>query len=177
MVISTVGFLGMYCFEDGVPTRGAILVTSMDTKPLEFRITAPVRPEPLQTTLFGELLKEHIAVDLTGLPLLNAVDNKPDLILVCDDLLLGINSKQEIPTIRMMRTDEPVSNRRSQAHTLNPPDSSRQSAKIYTSEKFAERLQALAEQLQVVFSQRDLMEPFERLERACNYIHEKKMGG
>ncbi|MBW4474021.1 MAG: hypothetical protein KME45_27150 [Stenomitos rutilans HA7619-LM2] len=108
MAISTIGFLGVYRFEDGAATRGAILVTSIDTKPLEFRITSPVRPQPLQTTLYGELLKEHIAVDLTGLPLLSAVDNKPDLILVCDDLLLGINSKQEIPTIRMMGADASV---------------------------------------------------------------------
>jgi hypothetical protein len=47
MEISTIGFLGIRRFEgkDGVATRGAVLITSIDTKPLEFRITAPVCPK------------------------------------------------------------------------------------------------------------------------------------
>lgn len=176
METSTVGFLGIYRFEEGAATRGAILVTAMDTKPLEFRITAPVRPQNFQTILYGELLNEHIAVDLIGLPLLSTVENKPDLILVHDDLLLGISSKQEIPTIRIMRADEPVMKRGIEPQTLNSLDSGHQPAKVYTSEKFAGSLPTITEQLQAVFSQRDLMEPFDRLARACSDVHNRKMG-
>jgi len=176
MEINTVGFLGVYRFEDGAATRGAILITAMDTKPLEFRVTAPVRQQSFQAILYGELLNEHIAVDLVGLPLLSAVENKPDLILVNDDLLLGISSKQEIPTIRMVRADETLMKRRIEPQMLEPLNASHQSAKVYTSEKFAGSLQTITEQLQVVFSRRDLIEPFERLERACSDVHSRKMG-
>jgi hypothetical protein len=75
-----------------------------------------------------------------------------------------------------MRADEPVINRRSEAHTLDPLDPNRQPAKVYTSEKFAGSLQTTAEQLQMIFSQRDLMEPFERLERACTEVHNSSDG-
>lgn len=176
MEISTVGFLGVYSFEDRTATRGAILVTAMDTKPLEFRVTAPVRPKSFQTILYGELLNEHIAVDLIGLPLLEAIENKPDLILVRDELLLEISSKQEIPTIRIMKVDDPVMKRGIEPQQLNSPDSSDQPAKVYTSKKFAGSLQSIAEQLQVVSLHRDLLEPFERLERACTDVHNRKMG-
>lgn len=176
MEISTIAFLGVYRFEDGVATRGAILITSMDTKPLEFRITAPVRPQSFQTTLYGELLNEYIAVDLMGLPLLSAVENKPNLILVHDDLLLSISKKQEIPTIRIMRADEPLMKKEIKPQTLNSLDSSHQPAKIYTSGKFTGSLQTITEQLQPVFSQRDLMEPFDRLAKACADVHSQKLG-
>ena len=176
MEISTVGFLGIYSFENGAATRGAILITTMDTKPLEFRFTAPVRPQNFQATLYGELLNEHIAVVLVGLPLLSAVENKPDLVLVHDDLLLSISSKQEIPIIRIMGADEPSIRRGIETQTLDPLDANRQSAKVYTSKKFAGSLQPITEQLQAVFSQRDLMEPFERLAKACADVHNQKLG-
>lgn len=176
MEISTFGFLGVYHFEDGAAIRGAVLITSMDTKPLEFRVTAPVRPLNFQTILFGELLNEHIAVDIIGLPLLNAVGNKPDLLLIHDDSLLGISDKQEIPTIRIMKADEPLLKKTAETKLLDPLDSNHQAAKVYTSKKFAGALQEITEQLQITFSQRDLMEPFRRLERACSDIHDRKMG-
>jgi hypothetical protein len=174
MQISTIGFLGVFFFEKENATRGALLVTAMDTKPLEFRITAPVCPQNFQTILYGELLKEYIAVDLVGCPLLNAIENKPDLILVQDDLLLGISSKQEIPMLRIMKADEAVIKKGIQPEPLNPLDASHQPAKVYTSQSFSGSLKTITEQLQVVFSQRDLIEPFERLERACSDVHNRK---
>ena len=36
---------------------------------MEFRCTAPVRPNPLQRTLYGRTLLPHIAVELIGAPL------------------------------------------------------------------------------------------------------------
>ena len=176
MEISTIGFLGVYRFENGSATRGAILITAIDTKPLEFRVTAPVRPQNFQATLYGEFLNEHIAVDLVGLPLLNAVERKPNLLLVRDELLLGISNKQQIPIVRMMRVDEPSRRIEIDPLTLNSSDSSRQAVKIYTSKKFADLLQTITDQLQALFSQRDLMEPFERLEKACTDVHDRKMG-
>ncbi len=148
----------------------------MDTKPLEFRVTAPVCPGNFQVILYGELLDEYIAVDLIGIPLLNAVQTKPDVILVRNDLLLGINSKQEIPTVRIMRAEEPLMKKTTEPQALNPIASSYQPAKVYTSEKFSEKLQIITEQLQVVFSERDLIEPFDRIQKACIDVHNRKIG-
>lgn len=176
MEISTLGFLEVKRFDNEAATRGAILITDIDTKPIEFRITAPVCPQNMQTILYGELLNEHIAVELIGLPLINAVNTKPDLILVRDDLLLNISNKQNIPTIRIMRSDEPAAKKELKTQTLNTSNPSYQSAKIYTNGKFTELLEEVAEKLQPFFSQRNLIEPFDRLERACIDAHNKKLG-
>jgi hypothetical protein len=92
MEVVTIGFLGIYRFEERAAIRGAMLVTDTETKPLEFRVTQPVRPQKFQEILYGELLDEHVSVELIGLPLVDAVEQKPNLIIIRDGLLLGINA-------------------------------------------------------------------------------------
>jgi len=53
----TIGFLSSAKFENDSVIRGAILVTDVETKPLEFRVTAPVRPTNFQKTLYGDILR------------------------------------------------------------------------------------------------------------------------
>lgn len=176
MEVNTIGFLGVYQFEGGAAIRGATLITDKDTKPIEFRVTAPIRPQSFQATLYGDLLGEHIAVDLIGMPLLNEVNNKPNLVLVCDEVLLSVNNKQDIPTLRIMRAEEPHVRRRNEPQILNSLDSKHPSAKFYTSDKFLAELPVITNQLQEIFLHRDLMEPFVRLARACADIHDRKLG-
>jgi hypothetical protein len=40
----SLGFLSSFDFENGTTVRGAILVTDDQTKPVEFRVTSPIRP-------------------------------------------------------------------------------------------------------------------------------------
>ena len=176
MEFVTIGFLGIHPFEDGAAIRGAMLVTDTETKPLEFRVTEPVRPQKFQEILYGELLKEHIAVELMGLPLVNAFQQKPDLIIVRDPLLLGINARQEIPSILMLKEDEALFKKGTSTKPLNQPDSSYPPVKICTTGNFEKDLDAIAQQLQTIFSSRNLMEPFERLTKACADVHTRKVG-
>ena len=64
--------------EDGV-LRGGILVTDAHGKPVEFRCTSPIRPNTVQRTLYGGTLMPHIAVELVGKPLIQAVQASPDV--------------------------------------------------------------------------------------------------
>jgi hypothetical protein len=66
MELLTIGFLGIHRFEDGAAIRGGMLVTDTTMKPVEFRVTAPVRPEKFQKILYGDILDEHISVELIG---------------------------------------------------------------------------------------------------------------
>ncbi|MBD2089650.1 hypothetical protein H6F67_07260 [Microcoleus sp. FACHB-1515] len=171
MEINTIGFLKIERFEKGAATRGAILVTATDTKPLEFRITEPIRPQSFQAILYGELLDEYVAVELIGLPLLNVLESKPDLVLVCDDLLLGISSKQQVPVVRIARAGETLGKKEAEIQQLISPNSNYPSAQLYIPEKYTENRKTIAEQLQVIFSLKNLVEPFERLEKACTDVH------
>jgi hypothetical protein len=174
--ISTISFLGIHRFENGAAIRGAVLVTDTETKPLEFRVTAPIRPEKFQKILYGELLDEHMSVELIGLPLLNALQQKPNLIIVRDILFLGMNARQEIPTILMLKEDEPLLKKGASTQPLNSPDSGHPPVKIHTSGQFEPKLTEISQQLQSIFCSRDLMEPFVRLIDACTDVHSRKVG-
>ncbi len=177
MELLTIGFLGIHRFEDDAAIRGAMLVTDTEMKPIEFRVTAPVRPQKFQIILYGELLDEHISVELIGLPLVNAVEKKPGLIVVRDSLFLGMNTKQEIPTILMLKEDESLPKKgASTTKPLNPPDSARPPVKISTSGTIESQLEDIAQQLETIFASRDLMEPFDRLEKACEDVHTRRVG-
>jgi hypothetical protein len=100
----TIGFLSSAKFENDSVIRGAILVTDVETKPLEFRVTAPVRPTNFQKTLYGDILTEHVLVELVTIPLFKALSQKPHIVVVRDPLFIGGNERQDVPIVRVLRT-------------------------------------------------------------------------
>lgn len=174
MEFKILGFLGMHRFDNGAAIRGGLLVTDVDTKPLEFRVTAPVCPQRFQEILYGDLLEEHISVELLGLPLVNAIQQKPELLLVRNELFLGLNNKHDIPTLLLLKEDEPLIKKGSSTQPLSSQNANYPSAKICTSGKFESNLVEITEKLKSVFIMRDLMEPFNRLDKACIDVHNRK---
>jgi hypothetical protein len=75
-------FLDLATFEEGTAIRGGCLVTDALTRPLEFRVSGAVRPTNLQKVLYGDTLQEYISNDLLGIPLLQSLEVKPELVLV-----------------------------------------------------------------------------------------------
>jgi hypothetical protein len=176
MEFATIGFLAMHRFEDGAATRGGMLVTDTEMKPLEFRVTAPVRPQKFQEMIYGDILDEYMSVDLMGLPLLGALEQKPNLIIVRDFLFLGLNSRQETPAILLLKEDESPVKKGMSTKSLNAQDSGRPPVKICTSGQSDQILGNIVEQLNIIIATRDLMEPFSRLEKACADLHARKVG-
>src|SRR5664280_540517 len=86
-------FVASQKFESGKAIRGAFLLTDMDTKPVEFRCTNPIRPTTLQTVLYGQMLQRHLMVELIGVPLVNSLKQPPSVILVQEPDLLWLRSK------------------------------------------------------------------------------------
>ena len=56
-----IGFLQLFEAEDSY--IGAILLTDLDSVPVEFRVTLPVRPTSIQRTLYGRALAPYIGVE------------------------------------------------------------------------------------------------------------------
>ncbi|MEM9808478.1 MAG: hypothetical protein AAF959_24725 [Cyanobacteria bacterium P01_D01_bin.56] len=171
MTFTKIGFLGGFRFEDGASTRGAMLVTDHDLKPAEFRVTAPVKPNSLQKMLYGELLDEHIYIKLLGVPLLNALEQKPDVVIVSENIFLGLNQEQGIPTVCLLNEEESlipkgVPNKTITSETQNYP-----SVKVSISNNLTKQLEDISSELQVIFRSRNLMEPFYRLHKACTDLH------
>jgi hypothetical protein len=98
-------FLDLATFDDGAVIRGGCLVTDGDTHPLEFRVSGAIQPTSMQRILFGDALREYICIDLVGLPMLEALEGKPDLILVRDPEFLKLRPKIETPVLWARSTE------------------------------------------------------------------------
>lgn len=173
MEIGKIAFLETYSLEDGGGVMGAILVTDAETKPLEFRVTAPIKPTTFQKTLYGDVLLEHVLVELISVPLLNAINEQIDLILVKDPLFLGANSKQAIRVVRVASDDKNKSRASSKLEEVKQTGGS-QKVYIETSKKFEAELQGIKESLERIAEHRNLEEPFERLRIACEQVQSQR---
>lgn len=170
MEISKLAFLETYTLSENGGVMGAILVTDSETKPLEFRVTAPIRPTSFQKTLYGDVLLEHILVELISVPLLNAVNEQIDIIVVKDPLFLGANHKQGIRVVRLLGDDKQKSRNNTAIEALNTPMNGSVKGFIETSQKFSEELKGIKESLEKISEARNLSEPFERLKAACEQV-------
>lgn len=172
----TIGFLTFAQFENDAVFRGAILVTDEQTKPLEFRVTSTVRPTDFQKTLYGGILIEHILVELITIPLLNSLNQKPDIVVVRDPLFLGANERQNCPIVRVSKDDEIRYAGNSRAEQINTPDGKYEPILIETSKSLESKLPELRKQLSDVLSKRSLLEPFDRIKTALQQVHSQKVG-
>jgi hypothetical protein len=174
MEITKLAFLETYTLDDSAGIMGAILVTDSDTKPLEFRVTAPIKPTSFQKTLYGDVLLEHILVELISVPLLNAINEQVDLILVKDPFFLGANNKQGIRVIRVFGENDGKSRASSKAEPLSNSVDGDGKTLVETSRKFEAELGAIKETLSKLAENRNMLEPFERLKLACDQVHQQK---
>ena len=176
MEISKVAFLEAHIFDNSQSMMGGILVTDADTKPLEFRVTAPVKPTNFQRTLYGDVLNEHILVELIGVPLINAINEEIDLILVRDPLFLGINNKQGIRVVRVFKEGESNSGNACQPEELKSSPGEKIKTFAEISKKFESELAGITDRLNIMSEVRNLLEPFERLKTACEQVQQQKTG-
>ncbi len=174
MEVQKIAFLESYELDDNGGVMGAIMVTDADTKPIEFRVTAPIKPTSFQRTLYGDVLHEHILVELISIPLLNAINEQVDLIIVKDPFFLGANNKQGIRVVRIFNEGDGQSRKSSNAVEL--PFSSNGNGKtlLETSQKFESELSVISEELNKLSEGRNLLEPFERLKLACEQVNQQK---
>jgi hypothetical protein len=176
---TTIGFLGHREFDDGEAYRGAILVTDEWGKPVEFRCTAPVRPNKLQRTLYGKSLLPHILTELIGVPLISSVREKPQLILIGDEAYFDVRHKVSVPLIRVARVGTPKAKQedptKSKSLLLQSASGKFAQVEIEAHWRFAADLDSSGERLRDLFGRWDLTEPFQRLSEGLQYVHDERV--
>jgi hypothetical protein len=163
-------FLDIELFDGGAVIRGAVLITDLDTKPYEFRITSPIRPSLLQRVLYGNTLDDYVHIELIGVPLLRELREKTNLVLVAKPTLLRIRPKLSIP-VALLRHDS-----KSASGTPDVGDDSLKIVTITAHRDFSADTAAAQSLLASVMQKRDLLEPFERLKVALAEAHKQKVG-
>ena len=174
MNLAKIGFLESLVLDESSGIMGAILVTDGETKPLEFRVTAPIKTTNFQKTLYGDVLMEHVLVELIALPLISALSEELDLILVRDPSFLGVNNKQGIRVIHIFPQDENQSTTLTKPEELKSNKASGQKIQIQSSPKYETELPQIRDLLNSISEQRNLIEPFGRLRAACEQVHLQK---
>ncbi len=101
-----IGFLDLTSFDDGEALRGGCLVTDPLIRPLEFHVSAAVRPTSMQKVLYGDSLHEYVCTELLGLPLLQTLEQEPDFVLVRDAEFLKVRPQVSVPVLWVRGTVE-----------------------------------------------------------------------
>ena len=155
---------------------GAILVTNSQGVPQEFRCTHPVKPTNIQKPLYGDALIPYIGINLCGLPLLTAIQKKPNVLLVRDDFLLGLRRvNADIPLAFLQRAGEAISisdglNNHNQRERVDSSGGKYQPVVISAHPDFRGDLAITRQIIEGVFSSFDPLEPFERITRAVDVL-------
>jgi len=154
MSISRIAFLEILQFEDGNTYRGAVLLTQEKTVPLEFYLTDPLQPNPIQKVLYGAIFQDYLKFEVFGKPLLSNLSTKPDVVLVRESGLLNLIDSSEIP-LALMQEGNKVE-------------------KLVSGKNFEDQI--LKKEIESISQENSLYEPFERVNAAVMQIHEQQNG-
>lgn len=171
--------------DDNNPGRGAVLVTDDGTRPLEFRCTTPIKPNAFQRMLYGQTLRDYIAVDLVGEPLLHAIQERPHVVLVREPLFLKLRSKVDLRMVCLRRQGEQVSAVVSDGQAkygeepslLSCASGRFQALTVTGPPGHADELETSLEMLRPIFSETDLLEPFDRISKVVAELDRQETGG
>lgn len=194
-----IAFLDVASFSDGKILRGGVLVCDLDTEPLEFRCTTPVRPTQLQKILWGARLSEHIAANLLGAPLLRALEQEFSLVLVRDADFLELRERGgvSVPVVRLTKhgeidfdtdsrngskdalSDEDTDTQGEAGETTGPVLLESTSGKfepvvVSSHFRFGRDVTEAREILKPIFATKSIIEPFERIQSALAAVHEEE---
>ncbi|MBN2563622.1 MAG: hypothetical protein JXQ75_22105 [Phycisphaerae bacterium] len=175
--ITHLAFIMMAEVEDGV-LRGGLLVTDAHGKPVEFRCTSPIRPNAIQRTLYGGTLMPHIAVELVGAPLVQAVQTSLDVLLVQQEEFLALRARYDKPLLLARRQGEEMklsdeSGKNKPEELLSSPSGKFAPVVVSCHWDFSDDIAQCKEGLGWTFASCDLVEPFERVRRALATLHEQ----
>ncbi|MEO0480522.1 MAG: hypothetical protein AAF196_13650 [Planctomycetota bacterium] len=152
-------FLDLFEVEGGA-VRGAALVTDERTRPLEFRLTDPVRMSSIERKLCGSVANEHLAGDLCGGPLLDALRETPDCVLVRDESLVSLQDRRRAPVL-WIGPGETVHNEDGEVVAAGPMIGFDGDSQLLSDAKAA---------LGRIARSYDLLEPFERMMEAVEEV-------
>jgi hypothetical protein len=171
-------FLQFRTFDNHATIRGAALVTDESTEPVEFRCTSPVRPTQLQRTLWGERLMGHIAAKILGKPLVDALTNKPGIVIVRQPEFVEMRPLISFPVLQALKDTE--LEKVSLLAATNAVDDVLRSDRLEIEpivmkvhRRFSDDLKFGRELLSEMFRFRSVMEPFLRIEHALDVIHQQ----
>lgn len=155
-----IGYLSVKKIDDRYV--GGLLIVDESGIPYEFKYTDPISPTPLQKILYGKSLENYLNTEVIAKSLLKKVENRPEVVFTDTSVLTTVSENVffVVQTVFSEQIDQP-----SPDECVIPFGSSAiriSSSKEITKEKL-ERLRQITEEI-------DILEPFQRLQKALEYI-------
>jgi len=174
-----IAYLGTGEYEDGKAYRCGALVVTLHGEPKEFRCTSPLRPNALQRITYGNSLELHMLVEVMGKPLLDALQGPIDLFIVDNPILLNLRLDSERPFVFARRQGDSGGENRSilgegSAKLINSPTGGFDTVVVEAFHEFADDTKEAYSLLEEAARNLDVLEPFDRLQKALAKVHEAK---
>ena len=164
-----IGFLTLLAINQDGGRLGAVLITDERGVPEEFRVTEPVKPSPVQRVLYGDSLEPYVGVDIIGRPLLGKVEAKPEILLVDKPFLVGLRDAANCPVIFLRRVGETLSVG-GDSSGVSVDSKRTQPVSLEADPQYEEDLREAAELIRHLAESIDLLEPFERIDKAVSVL-------
>ena len=165
-------------FEEGRAYRAGLLIIDQRGTPREFRCTSPIRPNAVQRITYGDSLEPYMLVELMGLPLLHAARETFDVVFVNEPTFLNMREHVDSRVVYLRRqgeqftsADTPEDN---PSTLLDSPTGRFAPVVVETFRGEGEDIEVGLPLLQRAAVILDVLEPFERIQRALARIHDEQ---
>ncbi len=160
--------------------RGAALVTDTRGIPTDFRYTEPVRPTRLERILYGGALDIYLREEVILENLIKAVETKPVLWIVDDEILIGpVQKLAKLPALVMESSQRSPLDHAGQVEPTAEPgvfifqaDGISAPMRLTVSQENAGKISQLTGTLATAAEEMELMEPFTRIAKAMEAVAE-----
>ncbi|WP_456392392.1 hypothetical protein [Persephonella sp.] len=167
-----IAYINFYSMENVY--RAGVLITDESTRPVEFRVTSNLDVDRLQEILYGEALQEVLYKERFTVQLLNALQEDYDIVLTKEKSLLSIRKEIDKPVVHIQKYDPFMPLNRLSHKVINIHDRY-EPLYITVNKEDENRLVSISHQLQDMYRNFNIMEPFKRVEKALKYIMESEI--
>ncbi len=149
--------------------KAGVLVTDETTKPLEFRVTTNVKIDELQKILYGESLENILYKERFAVELINSLQEDFDILLTKEKSLLSLREEIGKPILFIQKHDPFKAMDRYSHKVVNLADKFPALVVTITPED-SKLLVPISRKLQEIYKNFNIMEPFNRIQKAIEYL-------
>ncbi len=148
---------------------GGLLVVDQAGIPLEFKYTEPIIPSQLQKILYGKSLESYLYIEVIGKNLLRKAENRCELYFTDVPILVDCSENVIFVSYHLSSSNQ-VQKISTEECVIPIPGG----ALRFTMSK--EITQDMIEKLSAIVEEVDIMEPFQRLQKALEYVCKSSTG-
>ncbi len=153
--------------------KAGILVADKNTKPVEFRATTNLEIDELQKILYGDVLEDSIIKENFAIDLIKALKIKPDLVLVKEKELLEIRNKVNVPIGYISKFD-PFKATYRYSKQISSKTGRFDTLVLIVNKEDEKYLEEFSRKLQSIYKTLNLLEPFNRVYKALEYLSQER---